>query len=42
MSTARQQASPLLAGVGEARDVLDGETFVEIPRELLTRFAPKE
>lgn len=28
--------------LGQLRDVLDGETFVEIPRELLTGFAPKE
>lgn len=26
----------------QLRDVLDGETFVEVPRELLTRFAPEE
>lgn len=28
--------------LAQLRDVLPGETFVEIPRELLTRFAPKE
>ena len=26
----------------QLRDVLPGETFVVVPRELLTRFAPKE
>ncbi|MEU9983605.1 hypothetical protein [Streptomyces sp. NPDC050856] len=26
----------------QLRDVLDGEDIVEIPRELLIRFAPKE
>ncbi|WP_455360032.1 hypothetical protein [Streptomyces sp. SYSU K21746] len=26
----------------QLRDVLDGEDIVEIPRELLVRFAPKE
>ncbi|RZE89202.1 hypothetical protein [Streptomyces sp. SCA2-2] len=26
----------------QLRDVKDGETFVRVPRELLTRFAPKE
>lgn len=28
--------------LGQLRDVKDSETFVVIPRELLTRFAPKE
>lgn len=26
----------------QLRDVLPGETFVVVPRDLLTRFAPKE
>ncbi|WP_370070137.1 hypothetical protein [Streptacidiphilus sp. MAP5-3] len=26
----------------QLRDVLPGETFVVVPRELLTRFSPKE
>lgn len=26
----------------EIRNVLPGETFVRVPRELLTRFAPKD
>jgi hypothetical protein len=28
--------------VGQLENVLDGESFVVVPRELLTRFAPKE
>ncbi|MCX4827199.1 hypothetical protein OG746_00385 [Streptomyces sp. NBC_01016] len=28
--------------LAQLRDVKDSETFVRIPRELLTRFAPKE
>jgi hypothetical protein len=28
--------------LAQLRDVKDSETFVVIPRELLTRFAPKE
>ncbi|MEW1831118.1 hypothetical protein [Streptomyces sp. NPDC088196] len=28
--------------VAQLQNVLDGESFVRIPRELLTRFAPKE
>ncbi|MFE5871965.1 hypothetical protein ACFQ6V_25435 [Streptomyces roseifaciens] len=28
--------------LSQLRDVKDSETFVVIPRELLTRFAPKE
>lgn len=28
--------------LGQLKDVLPGETFVVIPRDLLTRFAPKE
>ncbi|MFI6053468.1 hypothetical protein ACIBCO_25705 [Streptomyces violascens] len=28
--------------LGQLRDVGENETFVVIPRELLTRFAPKE
>ncbi|MFI1401095.1 hypothetical protein [Streptomyces sp. NPDC020681] len=28
--------------LAQLRDVGEGETFVVIPRELLTRFAPKE
>lgn len=28
--------------IAQLRDVADHETFVVIPRELLTRFAPKE
>ncbi|MFJ9440338.1 hypothetical protein ACIRRH_00530 [Kitasatospora sp. NPDC101235] len=28
--------------LAQLRDVLPGETFVVVPRELLTRFAPKE
>jgi hypothetical protein len=28
--------------LGQLRDVLPGERFVVVPRELLTRFAPKE
>jgi hypothetical protein len=28
--------------LGQLRDVLPGESFVVVPRELLTRFAPKE
>ncbi|MEW2567616.1 hypothetical protein [Streptomyces sp. NPDC047070] len=30
------------AHLEQLRDVKDSETFVVIPRELLTRFAPKE
>lgn len=30
------------AAVSQLRDVKDSETFVRVPRELLTRFAPKE
>ncbi|MEU9747146.1 hypothetical protein [Streptomyces niveus] len=28
--------------VAQLADVLDGESFVVVPRDLLTRFAPKE
>ncbi|MFI1103048.1 hypothetical protein [Streptomyces melanogenes] len=28
--------------VAQFKDVLDGESFVVVPRELLARFAPKE
>ncbi|MFE9812621.1 hypothetical protein [Streptomyces sp. NPDC005548] len=28
--------------IAQLANVLDGESFVRIPRELLTRFAPKE
>lgn len=28
--------------VDQLKDVLDGESFVVVPRELLTRFSPKE
>ncbi|MFE2428425.1 hypothetical protein ACFXJ5_17020 [Streptomyces sp. NPDC059373] len=28
--------------LADLRDVLEGETFVEVPRELLTRFAPRD
>ena len=28
--------------LAQLQNVLDGESFVRIPRELLTRFAPKE
>ncbi|GAA2275187.1 hypothetical protein GCM10010430_71400 [Kitasatospora cystarginea] len=28
--------------IGQLRDVLPGETFVVVPRDLLTRFTPKE
>ncbi|WP_329176736.1 hypothetical protein [Streptomyces sp. NBC_01477] len=28
--------------LAQLRDVLDGESFVVVPRELITRFAPKE
>ncbi|MFW5420979.1 hypothetical protein J0910_30635 [Nocardiopsis sp. CNT-189] len=28
--------------LAQIKDVLDGEEFVVVPRELLTRFAPKE
>jgi hypothetical protein len=28
--------------LGQLRDVLPGETFVVVPRDLLARFAPKE
>jgi hypothetical protein len=28
--------------LGQLRDVLPGESFVVVPRDLLTRFAPKE
>uniref|UniRef100_A0AAU2V956 Uncharacterized protein n=1 Tax=Streptomyces sp. NBC_00003 TaxID=2903608 RepID=A0AAU2V956_9ACTN len=31
-----------LDDVAQFKDVLDGESFVVVPRELLTRFAPKE
>lgn len=30
------------AHLAQLRDVKDSETFVRVPRELLTRFAPKE
>ncbi|MGE7387488.1 hypothetical protein ACQKM2_18595 [Streptomyces sp. NPDC004126] len=30
------------AALAQLRDVKESETFVVIPRELLTRFAPKE
>jgi hypothetical protein len=30
------------ATIALARDVLPGESFVRVPRELLTRFAPTE
>jgi hypothetical protein len=28
--------------VAQLKNVLEGESFVRVPRELLTRFAPKE
>ncbi|MEV7501530.1 hypothetical protein ACOZGD_11040 [Streptomyces murinus] len=28
--------------IAQLRDVLDSESFVRIPRELLTRFAPRD
>ncbi|SEE69746.1 hypothetical protein SAMN05216532_8610 [Streptomyces sp. 2231.1] len=30
------------ADIAQLRDVLDSESFVRIPRELLTRFTPRE
>ncbi|WP_319683514.1 hypothetical protein [Streptomyces sp. AK02-01A] len=38
----RRILDPHAQTLAQLRDVKERETFVRIPRELLTRFAPKE